>query len=79
MEINPLKTACGCPSGGVIKYAILSPNDKMHLLIKNWIWVIFLKTGQNCDIEGKNSKCEFFLMLLFGNESLTSLVYINIK
>ena len=24
-------------------------------------WVIFLKIGQNCDIEGKNSKCEFFL------------------
>ena len=23
------------------------------------IWVILLKTGQNCDIEGKNSKCEF--------------------
>ena len=26
-----------------------------------YIWVILLKTGQNCDIEGKNSKCEFFL------------------
>ena len=24
------------------------------------IWVIFLNTGQNCDIEGKNSECEFF-------------------
>ena len=43
-----------------------------------YIWVILLKTGQNCDTEGKNSKCEF-LMLLFGNESLTSLVYINIR
>ena len=41
------------------------------------IWVILLKTGKNCDIEGENSECDFFLMLLFGNESLTSLVYIN--
>ena len=41
-------------------------------------WVILLKAGQNCDIEGKNLKCEF-LMLLFGNESLTSVVYTNIK
>ena len=24
-----------------------------------YIWVI-LKTGKNCDIEGKNSECEFF-------------------
>ena len=24
------------------------------------IWVILLKTDQNCDREGKNSKCEFF-------------------
>ena len=39
---------------------------------------ILLKTGQNGNIEGKNSKCEFF-MLLFGNDSLTFLVYINIK
>ena len=43
-----------------------------------YICVILLKTGQNCDIEGKNSKCDF-LMLLFGNESLTSLVFINIR
>ena len=26
-------------------------------LIYIYIWVIFLKTGQNCDIEGKNSEC----------------------
>ena len=43
-----------------------------------YIWVILLKTGQNRDTEGKNSKCEFFI-LLFGNESLTSLVYRNIR
>ena len=42
------------------------------------MWVILLKTGQNCDIEGKNSEWEFF-MLLFGNESLTALMYINIR
>ena len=29
-----------------------------------YIWVILLKTGQNCDIEGKNSKCEFFNAIL---------------
>ena len=37
-----------------------------------------LKTGQNGNIEGKISKYELF-MLLFGNDGLTSLVYINIK
>ena len=41
-----------------------------------WLWVILLKTGQNCDIEGKIQSVNF-LMLLFGNESLTSLVYLN--
>ena len=42
-----------------------------HLLALShiYIWVILLKTGQKCDIEGNSSKCEFF-MLLFGNESL---------
>ena len=29
------------------------------------IWVILLKTGQNCDIEGKNSKCEFFNAIIW--------------
>ena len=39
------------------------------------IWVI-LKTGQNGDIlQCKNSECG----LLFGNESYTSLMYLNIK
>ena len=27
--------------------------------------VILLKTGQNCDIEGKNSKCEFFYAIIW--------------
>ena len=26
----------------------------------NYIWVIILKTSQNCDIEGKNETCDFF-------------------
>ena len=42
------------------------------------IMVILLKTGQNCDIEGKNWRFDFFKILL-GNESLTSLVYIKHK
>ena len=29
------------------------------------IWVILLKTGQNCDIEGKNSKCQFFNAIIW--------------
>ena len=29
------------------------------------IWVILLKTGQNCDIGGKNSKCEFFNAIIW--------------
>ena len=29
------------------------------------IWVIPLKTGQNCDIEGKNSECEFFNAIIW--------------
>ena len=28
-------------------------------------WVILLKTGQNCDIEGKNSNCEFFNAIIW--------------
>ena len=27
--------------------------------------VILLKTGQNCDIEGKNSECEFFNVIIW--------------
>ena len=30
-----------------------------------YIWVILLKTGQNCDTEGKNSKCEFFNAIIW--------------
>ena len=41
------------------------------------IWVILLKTGQTGAIECIQSKCD--CMLLFGNESLTSLVDINIR
>ena len=39
------------------------------------------KLVENCDIEGKILKIQNmnFLMLLFGNESLTSLVYKNIR
>ena len=37
---------------------------EVYIINADRIWVILLKTGQNCDIEGKNSKCEF-LMLLF--------------
>ena len=29
-------------------------------ILEIYIWVILLKTSQNCDIDGKNSKCEFF-------------------
>ena len=29
------------------------------------IWVILLKTGQNCDIEDKNSKCELFNAIIW--------------
>ena len=29
------------------------------------IWVMLLKTGQNCDIEVKNSKCEFFNAIIW--------------
>ena len=43
------------------------------------IRVILLKTGQNGNTEGNNSKVWFFFMLLFGNKSLISLVYINIR
>ena len=39
--------------------------------------MIRLKTGQNGAIECIQSNCDF--MLLFGNESLTSLVDINIR
>ena len=28
------------------------------------MWVILLKSGQNCDIECKNSKCEFFNVII---------------
>ena len=31
-----------------------------HLLAQAHIWVILLKTGQNCDIEGANPNGEFF-------------------
>ena len=47
-----------------------------------YMCVILLKTGQNCDTEGKKKIKKLFyfnLMLLFGNESLTSLVDINIR
>ena len=30
-----------------------------------YIWVILLKIGQNCDIEGKNSKREFFNVIIW--------------
>ena len=30
-----------------------------------YIWVILLKTCQNCDIEGKNSECEFFNAIIW--------------
>ena len=42
------------------------------------IWVILLKNGKSCDIERKNSECDFW-GLLFGNEILISLVYIRHK
>ena len=29
------------------------------------IWVILLKTSQNCDIEGKNSKCKFLSAIIW--------------
>jgi len=32
---------------------------------KNYIWVIILKTSQNCHIEGKNETCEFFYVILW--------------
>ena len=50
-----------------------------YIINADRIWVILLKTGPKCDIEGKNSECDVFLMLLFENESLASLVYINIR
>ena len=31
----------------------------------NYIWVIILKTSQNCHIEGKNETCEFFYVILW--------------
>ena len=43
------------------------------------LWVILLKTGQNGDIQGKKSKCDYFFNVLIWNESLPSLVYINIR
>jgi len=30
-----------------------------------YIWVSLLKTGQNCDIEGQNSECEFFYAIIW--------------
>ena len=30
-----------------------------------YIWVILLKTGPKCDIEGKNSLCEFFNVIIW--------------
>ena len=29
------------------------------------IWVILLKIGQNCNIEGNNSECEFFYVIIW--------------
>ena len=60
-------------------YVIFVCNNVCNLFACMYIWVILLKTGQNCDTEDKNSKYNFFLILLFGNERLTSFVYINIK
>ena len=50
----------------------------MFILQFLFSWVILLKTGQNSDIEGKNSECDF-LLLLFGTESFTSPKSINIR
>ena len=39
-------------------------NIRMYVIFLNayiYIWVILLKTGQNCDIEDKNSKYKTFL------------------
>ena len=29
------------------------------------MWVILLKTGQKCDIESKNSGCDFFNVIIW--------------
>ena len=45
----------------VLSVAVFAIRDRSVL----YIWVILLKTGQNCDIEGQNSKCEFFNAIIW--------------
>ena len=52
-----------CESNKPDAQMILLTVRRGHLLslhVTAHIWVILLKTGQNCDIEGNNSECEFF-------------------
>ena len=37
----------------------------LSLYISIYIWVNLLKTGQNCDIEDTNSKCELFNVIIW--------------
>ena len=49
------------------KYCLKSAGIDVLTVIPmyTYIWVTLLKIGQKCDIEGKNSKCEFFNAIIW--------------
>ena len=58
---------CVCGRNELNVYTTLKQfedSEPTGLKVDIYIWVILLKTGQNCDIEGKNSKCEFFNVII---------------